>query len=297
LNAFQRSDGVSLPIAEGFRERMLSYRASVTPKKNWTLADYDAAATKKQRRFKRLLSESRKWMPSLKDKSVLDVGCGDAANCLQFALHPVTNAVGIDLSLPLLARDDQGEQTRSLAKTIIEAELFPARLRLLQMDATRMGFADATFDLVISRSAMEHITPVESVLNEIKRVTRPDGLIYLGIDPFYWVRGCHKRGLVDIPFAHARMTLDDYTRFVESREGSHVALKRRRRLETLNRLGVDQWREKIDAMACEILAWRNKHSEIGAAVLKEFPEILDSRLPELAPADLLCERIEIWLRR
>jgi SAM-dependent methyltransferase len=296
LKVFQLSDGVSLPIVDGFRQRILSYRTSVTPKENWTGADFQAAAAKKQQRFKRLLNDTRKWLPSLKGKNVLDVGCGDASNSLQFALHPVGAAVGIDLSLPLLARDDKGEQTRSLAREIV-GELFPAPLRLLQMDATRMGFGDASFDLVISRSAMEHITPIEAVLDEVRRVTRPGGLIYLGIDPFYWVRGCHKRGLVDIPFAHARMSLDDFSHFVEFHEGSAIAAKRRRRLETLNRLTIAQWRAKIEAMACEILVWRNKDSDIGATVLEQFPEILNTLLPGLSPADLLCERIEVWLRR
>jgi ubiquinone/menaquinone biosynthesis C-methylase UbiE len=296
LNVFQRTDGACLAIVEGFRQRMLSYRASVTPKENWTAADYKAAAAKKQRRFKRLLSEMRDWVPSLQGKRVLDVGCGDAANSLQFALHPVTAAIGIDLSLPLLANGGKGEQTRRLAKEIA-GEPFPARLGLLQMDATRMAFADSSVDLVISRSAMEHITPVEAVLEEIVRVTHPGGLIYLGIDPFYWARGCHKRGVVDIPFAHARMSLADYTHFVELREGPGIAEKRRRRLETLNRLTVRQWRANIEKMGCEILAWRNKESEIGATVLKQFPDIPETLLPELSPEDLLCERIEVWLRR
>jgi len=275
---------------------MLAYRLSVTPKESWTPADYKAAAAKKQRRFQRLLAETRKWLPSLEGKSVLDVGCGDAVNSLQFALQPVNAAVGIDLSLPLVAGNQKGEQTRRLAMEIT-GEPFPRRLHLLQMDATRMGFRDATFDLVISRSAMEHIKPIESVLDEIKRVTRPGGLIYLGIDPFYWIRGCHKRGLVDIPFAHARMNLDDFTRFVASYETSATAAKRRRRLETLNRLTVQQWRASIEATACDILLWRNKHSEVGATVLKQFPEILPTLLPGLSAVDLLCERIEVWLRR
>jgi SAM-dependent methyltransferase len=296
LNPFTRSDGVSLAVVDGFRQRILSYRTSVTPKENWTAADYEAAAAKKQRRFQRLLSDTRKWLPSVKGKSVLDVGCGDAANSLQFSLHPVSMVVGIDLSLPLFANDNKGQQTRSLAREIV-GEMFPTPLCLLQMDATRIGFRDASFDLVISRSAMEHISPIEAVLDEVRRVTRPGGLIYLGIDPFYWLRGCHKRGLVDIPFAHARMDLDDFTRFVDSREGPAIAAKRRRRLETLNRLTVEQWRARIEAMACETLVWRNRDSEIGATVLKQFPEILDTLLPGLSPVDLLTERIEVWLRR
>lgn len=297
MNAFQRADGVYLQTVEGFRQRILSYRASVTPKEDWTSADYKAAAARKQRRFKRLLTQAQRWLPSLANTTLLDVGCGDGANCLQFGLEPIHEVVGIDLCLPLNAADARGEQARALAREILEGRPLPKRVRFQEMDATAMSFADATFDLVISRSAMEHIAPTESVLREIARVTKPGGLVYLGIDPFYWVRGCHKRGLVDIPFAHARMNLDDYARFVEAREDSATAAKRRRRLETLNRFTVQQWRDKIEAMPCEILAWQNKDSEIGENVLAQYPDIPETLLPCVTTTDLLCERIEIWLRR
>jgi SAM-dependent methyltransferase len=297
LNCFTRRDGVRLPIVTGFRERILSYRKSVTPKEGWSTADYKAAAEKKQRRFHRLLTQCRRWMPSLERAAVLDVGCGDGVNCLQFGLEPVQQVVGIDLFLPLESNDMRGDQTRALANAILDGQPQPNRVRFAKMDATSMAFDDATFDLAISRSAMEHITPAESVLREIVRVTRPGALIYLGVDPFYWVRGCHKRGVVDIPFAHARLDLDEYTNFVTAYESAEVAAKRRRRLETLNRFTVARWRQHIEAMPCEVLAWENKDSAIGRAILQEFPEIAQSLLPGVSEADLLCERIEVWLRR
>src|SRR6185503_11841138 len=140
LNAFQRADGICLQIVEGFRQRILSYRASVTPKEDWTNADYKAAAAKKQRRFKRLLAQTQQWLPSLANTTVLDVGCGDGANCLQFALEPIREVVGIDLFLPLNAPDTRGEQARALAREILEGRPFPKRVRFQEMDATAMSF-------------------------------------------------------------------------------------------------------------------------------------------------------------
>jgi ubiquinone/menaquinone biosynthesis C-methylase UbiE len=296
VNCFTRRDGVCLPIVPGFRERILSSRQSVTPREGWSTADYETAAAKKQRRFHRLLHQCQRWIP-LGGAALLDVGCGDGANCLLFGVEPVREVVGIDLFLPLHAEDAKGDQTRAFARALLGGQPQPDRVRFAKMDATRMAFDGATFDLVISRSAMEHITPIEDVLCEITRVARPGALIYLAIDPFYWVRGCHKRGVVDIPFAHARLDLEEYTNFVTAREGAEVAAKRRRRLETLNRFTVAQWRNYIHAMPCDILAWENKHSKIGQAVLQEFPNIPESLLPGVSEADLLCERIEVWLRR
>jgi SAM-dependent methyltransferase len=165
------------------------------------------------------------------------------------------------------------------------------------MDGTRMGFASESFDAAMSRSAMEHIKPVGQVLAEMVRVVRRGGLIYLGIDPFFWVRGCHKRGVVDVPWAHARLTLDEYQRLVTELEGEDTAAKRRQRLETLNRFTVATWRETVSALPCDVLDWKETTSEIGQRLLEQFPEVAETLLPGVETTDLLTERIEVWLRK
>ena len=307
MKSFVRSDGRSLQVIEGFRERVLSYRPSVSPRPGWTEEQFATSARKKQRRFQRLLDSFARWSSSLEGARVLDVGCGDGANCIQLTAVPVRRVVGLDLHLPLFAPDDQGHRTRVLLERIAGAgaqravtavATAPERaVSFVQMDATRLGFRPGSFDVVMSRSAAEHIHPIERALVEIAGAVRPGGLIYLGIDPFYWVRGCHKRGVVDIPFAHARLSPEEYRRFVAEREGEDAAANRWLRIATLNRLTVRQWRETIESTSCEILDWQERHSELGAAVLKEHPEIVDTLLPGVRKKDLLTERIEIWLRK
>jgi ubiquinone/menaquinone biosynthesis C-methylase UbiE len=165
------------------------------------------------------------------------------------------------------------------------------------MDATAMSFQDGTFDIVISRSAMEHFTPVEGALSEMVRVVRPGGIVYLGIDPFFWIRGCHKRGVVDLPWAHARLSLDDYRRFVAETEGEALADERRLRLETLNRLTIRQWRSMMEDTGCEILEWVTDPSPLGKSMLVERPEIEQTLLPGVDREDLLSERVSVVLRK
>ena len=292
---FTRGDGEALRVVEGFRDYVLSYRAAVTPKPGWSEADYEAAAEKKRRRLRRL-SESLRRMASLPDGArVLDVGCGDGANCVLLARERwVALAAGIDLQLPACGVDERGERARRLIQRLAGGE---SGVCLLQMDGTRMGFASEGFDVAMSRSAMEHIKPVGQVLAEMVRVVRRGGLIYLGIDPFFWVRGCHKRGVVDVPWAHARLTLDEYQRLVTELEGEDAAAKRRQRLETLNRFTVATWRETVSALPCDVLDWKETTSEIGQRLLEQFPEVEETLLPGVETTDLLTERIEVWLRK
>src|SRR5207247_3037123 len=101
------------------------------------------------------------------------------------------------------------------------------------------------------------------------RVVRPGGVIHHAVDPFYWLRGCHKRGVVDIPWAHARLSLEDFDRFVTEREGAAVAAQRRGRLQTLNRLTLAEWRAAIAAGPVGTLGWTEEPWAVAAQLVSE----------------------------
>jgi len=50
---------------------------------------------------------------------------------------------------------------------------------LVQGDAQRLPFADASFDIVISCETIEHVPNAQSALNEMHRVARPGGRLFL----------------------------------------------------------------------------------------------------------------------
>lgn len=305
--AFVRDDGVTLRVVEGFRDRVLSApRDSVQPKPSWNDDDYEAAAEKKLRQSRSLLAELERWGASLDGARVLEVGCGAGIDCLLFALHPVERVVGIDLEFALHAQDEAGERARRLANLVLEkagveeradAVLRRRPVEFLPMDVTRMDFPEASFDLLVSRAALEHVVPIDQALAEMARVVRPGGLLRHGIDQFFWLKGCHKRGLVDIPWAHARLRPEEYRRFVAETEGAAKAEKRSRHLETLNQLNLRQWRALLERGPFEVLDWREESSALAAALLEEHPDVPETLLESVATRDLVRYSIKVWLRR
>jgi ubiquinone/menaquinone biosynthesis C-methylase UbiE len=165
------------------------------------------------------------------------------------------------------------------------------------MDATSLKFPDGSFDLLFSRSVLEHIHPLEKLFDEIGRVMRPGGIVYHEIDPFFWLRGCHKRGLVDIPWAHARLTPGEYHRYVAKTEGPRAAEKRLERLMTLNRLTLRQWKALIENGPFDLIDWEESPSSIAEDILREFPDVTSTLLPDVSPGDLVVGRARACLRR
>ena len=306
MKTFTRDDGRVLSVVEGYRNRVLSQRPGYTPRPDWGNEQYAAAAKKKVKRTRALLDEFARWGGRIEGARVLDVACGDGINCLLIGLQPVQEVVGIDLELPLLEPVARFERARRMAAEVctevgVEGEIdeILGRLpvRLLKMDATAIQFGDDGFDLLISRSAIEHIMPVGRSLAEMARVVPPGGLVHLSTDPYFSPQGCHKTGVVDIPFAHARLSLKEYRRFVTESEGENLARERCQRLETLNPFTIRQWREMIEVNPFEILEWCEEPSSIAETLLAEYPEVTHTMLEGVDHHDLIHARLKMWLRK
>jgi ubiquinone/menaquinone biosynthesis C-methylase UbiE len=306
VHAFVRDDGRAVAVVDGFREAVLAApRTSVQPKPEWTAHEYVAAAAKKIRQANAFLDAFTRWGGTVEGARMLEVGCGAGIDCLLMALQPVESVVGIDRELPLFDPGDRGQRTRRLASEVlrqlglpddVDAVLRDRPVRLERMDATKMSFADDSFDLLWSRAAMEHIVPPQAVLSEMARVVRPGGLLHHGIDPFYWLKGCHKGGVVDIPWAHARLTAPEYHRFLLETRGREEAARRTQHLEGLNQLTPRQWRSILEAGPFEILAWRVETWPQAETLLEQHPDVPETLLDGVEPGDLTCRTIKVWLR-
>lgn len=95
--------------------------------------------------------------------SILVVGCGAGREAGVLARAFNAEVTGIDVGQEF-AFDHRGAA--------------PAKLML--MDARELAFADASFDMVFSFHALEHIPQRERALAEMKRVLKPGGAYMIG---------------------------------------------------------------------------------------------------------------------
>ena len=98
---------------------------------------------------------------------VLDVGVGTGLELPMF--DPAVRVVGIDLSEPMLRR----AQTRVRRQALAHVE------GLLVMDATRIAFPDACFDVAVVPYVLTVVPEPWAMLDEVRRVVRGGGEIVL----------------------------------------------------------------------------------------------------------------------
>lgn len=113
-------------------------------------------------------------------KDVADVGCGDGIIDLGFFQRAKPRSlVGFDLL------EVDRSRLASLAREHRDLKSLPDGLSFRQCGPTTLPAPDATFDLVFSWSAFEHVLDPVAVLREVRRVLRPTGVLMIQLWPFF----------------------------------------------------------------------------------------------------------------
>jgi CheY-like chemotaxis protein len=82
--------------------------------------------------------------------------------------------------------------------------------KLMVMDCAKLDFPDDSFDVVISWAAVEHFAGgYLQALREMKRVLRPDGLLFIHPGLYYCNAGHHLAEYSREPFFHLRKSRDE----------------------------------------------------------------------------------------
>ncbi len=101
---------------------------------------------------------------------LLDVGCGPGNIALKIARRlPEVRVVGVDFSVNMVRA----------AKDAAAAQKLSGRAVFFSGDAKRLPFAEKSFDFVLSNSVLHHLQHPIAMLNDMRRVAKPGGIVLL----------------------------------------------------------------------------------------------------------------------
>jgi len=101
----------------------------------------------------------------VQEKEVLDIACGSGYGTKILAKSGAKKVTGIDIS------ED--------AVKIAQEKYSQENIKYITANAEDTKQIDHNFDLVVSFETIEHLKNADKFLQEIKRITKPDGLVFI----------------------------------------------------------------------------------------------------------------------
>lgn len=145
---------------------------------------------------------------SLSGLDIADIGCGDGIMDLGFVEQARPRTLqGFDLN-PV----DPGALLRRAQLNGIDIDAIPSELSFHVSGPVALPADTHSFDRVFTWSAFEHVGDPVRLLMEIKRILRPDGVLFLQLWPFYHAhQGGHLWDWFPEGWAHLLKTEDEIT--------------------------------------------------------------------------------------
>jgi len=268
IRARQRFDGARIAT------RTLDIRALDILQRQYRVAhvNYEYAPDDRLARGRARCAALEAHTPRTRGTS-LEIGSADAMTSAELA-RAGWKATGIDIDV---SRTD--------------ARAGDAGVTVLEMDATRLLFPDASFDLAFSFNVFEHLPDPASTFAEIVRVLRPGGIAYISFTGLRWSpHGAHMYKVINVPYIT-----------VLFEEAEVLAYLREKglpdRFPWVNEYSIERFRKVFRGHASTLATlhyeetWNRWHSDLIA----RYPGVFKARAPSFD--SLLVDSVHARFKR
>jgi SAM-dependent methyltransferase len=196
---------------------------------------------------------------------ILEIGCYDGAAAFQLVKQGAEQVVASDLArYYVIQRPGRPADSDIEAQQVALAELRKRAGRVANAPSDRVEFVEdditesrldpGSFDAIVSFEVLEHVQRPEAAFEAMARMLKPGGVVYHDYNPFFSANGGHSLCTLDFPWGHARLTPDDFERYLEEIRPSETEQALRFYRESLNRMTLAALRSAVEGANLELLA-------------------------------------------
>jgi SAM-dependent methyltransferase len=203
----------------------------------------------------------------------LEIGSADAMTSAELA-HAGWRATAIDI-------DTSRTDARAAA----------AGVTVRQMDATRLDFPDASFDLVFSFNVFEHLPDPAATFAEMTRVLRPGGLAYVAFTGLRWSpHGAHMYKVIGVPYVTVLFDEGDVLAYLRARGLPD-------RFPWVNDYSIERFREVFRSRAdvLDTLHYGETRNRWHVGLIASYPAVFRAHAPSFD--SLLVDSVHARFRR
>ncbi|MCP1156577.1 class I SAM-dependent methyltransferase [Bacillus infantis] len=107
-------------------------------------------------------------LPELKNKSVLDLGCGFGWHCRYAREHQASSVIGVDISEKMLEKAHEMTSDPSIS--------------YMNMPIEDINFPDSQFDIIISSLAFHYIKSFDTICKKVFDCLKPGGAFVFSVE-------------------------------------------------------------------------------------------------------------------
>jgi 2-polyprenyl-3-methyl-5-hydroxy-6-metoxy-1,4-benzoquinol methylase len=243
-------------------------------------------------------------------KDVLEVGCHDGKSSFAMAMLGARSVHAIDIPAYGVFQKSEGtpdassleQQSGNLQGLRKRYSEFLGNdianvVRFSDLDIAELDEKDA-YDLIVSWETLEHVTQPKRAFANIYGALRPGGLSFHEYNPFFGIDGGHSLCTLDFPYGHARLSADDFERYVQKYRPEEYGVAMNFYNHCLNRMTISDLRRHCSDAGFETLelsTWLEK-GDLGAIDENTMMQCKKQKA-NVTLDDLLSPRIWILLRK
>lgn len=245
------------------------------------------------------------------DKKVLEIGAYDGATAFALALSGAHSVVATDVESYYLNQEVEGiyggkEQKLSLQKLkdkrvaysqVLTPDVYN-KVYFVDDDICSSDIDSGSADIILSWEVVEHLARPESAFKHMFRLLKPGGIAFHEYNPFYSIDGGHSLCTLDFPWGHARLSAEEFKRYVGEfrQEESEIAVAFFEK--NLNRLTLKDTEKCAKENGFEVVAhipWPKKShlDKLTGEILSEVVR----RYPTAQIIDLISPRVWLLIKK